>query len=234
MRWRLFFIFLTVTGAFCFLLLTSVTDYGSGTGHRLPLAASGVAGGAGARLNSQLLSTSMPTPVASRDAVADRRADGAGVDLLLRPSPARLFVARDADLVWERHELEKRLALAKARPKRQSRLRHDDAGWYREESALVTAYCPCAVCCGTQSPGITSIGKNAWTQGLAADPLKLEYGTKVFVDGYGVSVVDDTGGAMRRHWRRDGILHIDVRMTYHYEARQWGKRYMRVKIYESD
>ncbi|MCC8191030.1 MAG: 3D domain-containing protein [Planctomycetes bacterium] len=66
---------------------------------------------------------------------------------------------------------------------------------------------------------------------MAADPLYLDYGTRVFVPGYGLSVIDDTGGAMRRQWRRNGQLHIDVRMTYHYEARQWGKQYLPVKIY---
>jgi 3D (Asp-Asp-Asp) domain-containing protein len=226
LRWRLFAFFLAVTGAFCFMLLTSVTDYAAPGAHR-PLIAAGPA-------SAQMLSTSMPVP-----SPAPAQPLQAGTDALrkfdpaLRPIPARLFVAHDADPVWDRHEAEKELAKAR-RPRRQSKLKYDENGWHREENALVTAYCPCAKCCGTLSPGITSIGKSAWTTGLAADPLKLEYGTVVLVEGYGLSVVDDTGGAMRRHWRRDGILHIDVRMTYHYEARQWGKRYMRVKIYEND
>ena len=208
------------------MLLTAVTDYGT-TGSHLPLIAAG-------QTNSQLLSSSMPTPAVRENEITHRNLAREKFDLQLKPSPARLFVAHNADPVWDRHETEKELANAVARPRRQSKLKHDEHGWHREENALVTAYCPCAKCCGTHSPGITSIGKNAWTPGLAADPLKLDYGTEVFVDGYGMSVVDDTGGAMRRHWRRDGILHIDVRMTYHYEAREWGKRYMRVKIYEND
>ncbi len=231
MRWRLFLFFLAVTGGFCFVLLTSVTDYAAPGAHR-PLIAVGQPPAA------SMLSTSMVLPFAEPDTAdaplqALSQALPEKFDLQLRPIPARLFVAHDADLVWDRHETEKRLEKARL-PRRQSKLRHDEHGWYRDENALVTAYCPCAQCCGTLSPGITSIGKSAWTTGLAADPLKLDYGTEVFVDGYGLSVVDDTGGAMRRHWRRDGILHIDVRMTYHYEARQWGKRYMRVKIYEKE
>ncbi len=228
MRWRLFLFFMTVTGVFCFILMTSVTDYGS-SGHHLPLIA------AGQGVTARMLSSSLPSAPARREpAAAAQPLSPARLDPHLRPDPARLFVARDADPVWERHEAEKALAQKRALPRRQSRLKHDGEGWYREESSLVTAYCPCAKCCGTQSPGVTSTGGNAWVPGLAADPVKLAYGTKVFVDGYGMSVVDDTGGAMRRHWRRDGILHIDVRMTYHYEARQWGKRYMRVKVYEND
>jgi 3D (Asp-Asp-Asp) domain-containing protein len=226
MRWRLFLTFMAMTGAFCFILLTSVTDYAA-TGSPLPL----IAGG---QVSTRMLSSTMPSSPAPRESetASIRLLSPEKFDPQLRPAPARLFVPHDADPVWDRHETEKQLALAK-RPRRQSKLKYSEDGWYREENALVTAYCPCAKCCGTQSPGITSIGKSAWTTGLAADPLKLEYGTKVLVDGYGLSVVDDTGGAMRRHWRRDGILHIDVRMTYHYEARQWGKRYMRLKIYES-
>ncbi len=229
MRWRLFLFFMAATGVFCFLLLTSVTDYGS-TGSHLPLIA------AGRPASTRMLSSSMPAePVRPRIAAPAPTAGREAFDPMLRPAPARLFVALDADPVWERHELEKRLDRARTLPKRQSKLKYDEQhGWYREENALVTAYCPCAKCCGTQSPGITSTGKSAWTTGFAADPLKLDYGTRVMVEGYGLSVVDDTGGAMRRHWRRDGILHIDVRMTYHYEARQWGKRYMRVKIYENE
>lgn len=233
MRWRLFLFFMALTGAFCFVLLTSVTDYSSTgqSGAHQPLIAAGQVN------TTRLLSSAMSAPafVAASAAVESPLESMKRFDPLLRPIPARVFVAHDADPVWARHEQEKQRAQA-MRPRRVSKLKYDDleSRWYREENALVTAYCPCAKCCGTQSPGITSIGKNAWTPGLAADPLKLEYGTEVLIEDYGLSVIDDTGGAMRRHWRRDGILHIDVRMTYHYEARQWGKRYLRVKIYEKD
>lgn len=108
----------------------------------------------------------------------------------------------------------------------------DTVGRYREAFATVTAYCPCQRCCGELARGITSIGKTAWSRGLAADPRCLSYGTRVYVPGYGVSAIDDTGGAMRQSWRRRGRMHIDVRMTYHWEARQWGRRFLVVRVYE--
>ena len=102
---------------------------------------------------------------------------------------------------------------------------------YVERWALVTAYCPCSKCCGYATPGRTSIGKSAWKPGIAADPRAVAYGTEVYVKGYGRKVVDDTGGAMRRSWRRKGLLHLDLRMTYHYQAVKWGRRMMKVRIY---
>lgn len=226
MRWRLYIFFLVLTAAFCFMLLTAVTDYGSSSYH--PVLSSGASSRDG-----QLLSTVAPARAVSgseRGVVA-----GAVVSVLdpqLKPRSPVVFVARNSDPVFERHEYERAVRARKNAVPPHRRVRLDDNGWYREEVALVTAYCPCAKCCGTQSPGITSTGKNAWTPGLAADPLYLPYDTRVFVQGYGLSVVDDTGGAMRRHWRRDGLLHIDLRMTYHYEAQQWGRHYLKVKIYE--
>lgn len=113
-------------------------------------------------------------------------------------------------------------------------LKRDENGPYREAFATVTAYCPCERCCGPMAAGITSLGKNAWSRGLAADPRCLSYGTRVYVPGYGVSVVDDTGGAMRRSWRRRGRMHIDIRLAYHWQARQWGRRFLVVRVYEPE
>lgn len=106
------------------------------------------------------------------------------------------------------------------------------SGDYREVWATVTAYCPCSRCCGRGSPGITSTGRSAWKPGIAADPQAITYGTRIDVPGYGLHVVDDTGGAMRRSWRVGGRLHLDIRMNYHWQARDWGKRLLKVKVYE--
>lgn len=103
---------------------------------------------------------------------------------------------------------------------------------YREVWATVTAYCPCSRCCGRGSPGVTSTGRSAWVRGIAADPKAIAYGTRIEVPGYGLHVVDDTGGAMRRSWRTKGRLHLDIRMNYHWQARKWGRRLLKVKIYE--
>ena len=108
----------------------------------------------------------------------------------------------------------------------------DRIGVFRSERALVTAYCPCTRCCGDLARGITSTGTTAWRPGAAADPRRVEYGTRVYVPGYGLTVVDDTGGAMRRAHRRRDQFHLDMRMTYHYEARTWGRQYLYVRVYE--
>jgi Uncharacterized protein conserved in bacteria len=228
MRWRLYIFLLSATAVFCFMLLTATTDYTFRSGS------------AGVRRTAQnapstsasvrLLTAVVAEPEVKQVATPQKR----DVLLGLKPNQLRPFVPQSADPVFARHEAEREERINRGKPANRHRLKWDERGWYREEVALVTAYCPCARCCGTGSPGITSIGKNAWTPGLAAEPNYLGYGTKVFVPGYGYSEVDDTGGAMRRHWRQNGLLHIDVRMTYHHEARQWGKQYLRVKIYETN
>jgi 3D (Asp-Asp-Asp) domain-containing protein len=108
----------------------------------------------------------------------------------------------------------------------------DVEGVYREVRATVTAYCPCARCCGHYADGVTSTGTSAWTPGVASEPLVMPYGTRVFIPGYGVALIDDTGGAMRRSWRRKGEIHLDVRMDFHQDARVWGRRTLKVRVYE--
>ncbi len=243
MRWRLFLIFTAVTAAFCFMLLTAVTDYGDGVttyqsaplisaARPQPVPAVTVSNAPVAAVQTSF-NAFMPAPP------KDVKTVGYGLapykfDPHLKPKSAQFFVAHNSDLVAARAESERDLDARRAKTPVHKRIRSDENGWHREEMALVTAYCPCAKCCGIQAQGITSIGKSAWTPGLATDPECLDYGTRVAVPGYGLSVIDDTGGAMRRHWREDGLLHIDVRMTYHYEARKWGKKFLKVKIYQDD
>ncbi len=102
---------------------------------------------------------------------------------------------------------------------------------YRTMRMLVTAYCTCEICCEKFSgAGRTSIGKNANVcDGVAADPKLLPYHTLLEIPSVGLREVDDTGGAMRQDAKR-GIVHIDVRMASHSAARQWGVRWLEVKI----
>lgn len=99
--------------------------------------------------------------------------------------------------------------------------------------AVVTAYCPCRRCCGRHANGRTSTGSSAWKRGAAVDPGAIPYGSRIFVPGYGFALVDDTGGAMRRLWRNERMVHVDVRMTYHWQARQWGRKVLQVQVYAS-
>lgn len=61
--------------------------------------------------------------------------------------------------------------------------------------------------------GRTSIGKDARsTYGIAADPRAIPYGSTIFVEGYGTYRVDDTGGALRRSYRNNGEIVLDLRI----------------------
>ena len=72
--------------------------------------------------------------------------------------------------------------------------------------------------------------------GIAADPRILPYKTHIHVPGYleksepnSAWQVDDTGGGMRRSWRR-GVIHIDVRFKTEHSARKFGKKQMPVLV----
>lgn len=94
----------------------------------------------------------------------------------------------------------------------------------------VTAYCPCAKCCGKYADGQTAIGRNAKTTlGVAADPKLLPYGTKLNIPGIGIREIDDTGGAMRQNAKK-GICHIDVRFHNHETAKRFGVQWLNVEI----
>ena len=95
---------------------------------------------------------------------------------------------------------------------------------------LVTAYCPCQICCGKYADGYTSKGDNAYDcDGVATDPRAIPYGTKLNIPGAGIKEVDDTGGAMRQDWKK-GIYHIDLRFKDHKDAREWGRKWLDVEI----
>ena len=95
----------------------------------------------------------------------------------------------------------------------------------------VTAYCPCEKCCGKWAASAkTAIGRDARTTvGVAADPKLLPYRTRLEIPGVGMREVDDTGGAMRQSAKK-GIVHIDLRMKTHAEAKAWGVQWLMVRI----
>lgn len=59
---------------------------------------------------------------------------------------------------------------------------------------------------------------------IAADTRYYPFGTRMYVPGYGWGRVEDRGGAIK------GRDRIDLYFTSHEEARQWGKRKLRVQI----
>ncbi|MGG3505016.1 3D domain-containing protein [Paenibacillus lautus] len=71
---------------------------------------------------------------------------------------------------------------------------------------------------GDPDYGVTASGKQTkenWT--IAADPKVLPFGTKVYIDGVGERVVEDTGSAIKGHI-------IDVFINDLNEAKQFGRR----------
>lgn len=102
----------------------------------------------------------------------------------------------------------------------------------------VTAYCPCRICCdywadipmayrrvgGGRTRLLPLIRRNV---GFVAGPAWLPMGSWVSVPGYhgGKPVqVLDRGGGIRGN-------HVDVFVTNHDRARQWGKRMTTVTLY---
>ena len=108
------------------------------------------------------------------------------------------------------------------------------AAWakVRTVDAVVTAYCPCRVCCGPNARGITSTGQDARQSGCAVDPRLIPYGCRVRIPGVGWRTADDTGSAMREHGEK-GVFHIDVRMPSHEQAVRFGVRHVAIRIDEA-
>ena len=83
----------------------------------------------------------------------------------------------------------------------------------------LTAYCPCAVCCG-KNDGITATGTVA-TEGrtVAVDPSVIPYGTTIeaiYPDGSRARyVAEDCGGAIKAQ-------RLDVFFADHQTAREYG------------
>lgn len=95
-----------------------------------------------------------------------------------------------------------------------------------------TAYCACYLCTGkyrtsdgyarTASGSIAKRNPDGYST-IAVDPRVIPLGTKVYVEGYGFAIAEDTGGAIK------GNI-IDVFQNSHSEALKWGVRYKNVYV----
>ena len=106
-------------------------------------------------------------------------------------------------------------------------------------TAVVTAYTPCAACCGAGAKGITSTGVDTRTtpHGIAGPTCMV--GSLVHIPGYLVKSnpgkfwkVDDTGGALNTDWNKRQIYHFDVRFVNYEWAKKWGRR--EITVYVAD
>lgn len=91
------------------------------------------------------------------------------------------------------------------------------------EPYIITAYCPCVKCCG-KTDGITATGTKA-TQGktIAVDPSKIPYGTKIEIEGVGIRIAEDCGGAIKGN-------RIDLFFSDHQSALNFGRQTRQVTI----
>ena len=60
---------------------------------------------------------------------------------------------------------------------------------------------------------------------IAVDPTIIPLGTRLFVEGYGEGIAEDTGGAIQGHI-------IDLYMESEDECWAWGRRTVKVRIIE--
>ena len=87
-----------------------------------------------------------------------------------------------------------------------------------------TAYCNGKCCCGKWAGGKTASGtypKEGRT--IAVDPKIIPLGSKVYIEGYGYYIAEDTGSAIKGK-------KIDIYFNSHKSATNFGKRTIRVKV----
>lgn len=78
----------------------------------------------------------------------------------------------------------------------------------------LTAYCNCSECCGKWAGGPTKSGTMPQAgRTIAVDPRVIPIGSRVYIDGLGEYIAEDTGSAIRGN-------RIDVYMATH-EAARW-------------
>ncbi len=84
-----------------------------------------------------------------------------------------------------------------------------------EGQFVLTAYCPCAICCG-KTNGITACGTLATANHTIATDGRYAFGTKMLINGV-IYTVEDRGGAIQGN-------RIDVFFPTHEEALQFGRQ----------
>ena len=107
--------------------------------------------------------------------------------------------------------------------------------------AEVTAYCPCALCCGTEDKTTANNTSTDRVPYAFAADRSLPFGSRVYVPaGLGVLDriraderwfdVDDRGGALDTEARRYGVTRLDLRVREHWWAVRFGRRSLPVFI----
>lgn len=98
---------------------------------------------------------------------------------------------------------------------------------------IVSAYCPCSICCGKSADGKTATGRDANLPGVAVDKTVIPLGSRLDIPGYNRGsngngswiLADDTGKVIKG-------FRIDVRFETHKEALEWGRKKLRVRVWK--
>ena len=88
--------------------------------------------------------------------------------------------------------------------------------WEYVGECTITAYCPCAECCGRWADGVTASGLPATSGVVAVDPEVIPLGSTVIIDGQKYLAADTGSGV-------EG-LHIDIFLASHEETVAHGVR----------
>lgn len=94
----------------------------------------------------------------------------------------------------------------------------------------VTAYAPFdnkSGICADENPSSTSTGTFPQHGTIAVDPVKLPYGTEMYIPHYGYGTAEDTGAFARNY----SEYAIDVYVDTYEEAMAWGVQYLDVIIF---
>lgn len=116
---------------------------------------------------------------------------------------------------------EQRDAAANAQPQNATPTASVEVGKGQEMYVTATAYTP------FDSGSTTKLGYNIQANPnmklIAVDPSVIPLGKKVWVEGYGVAIAGDTGGAIKGH-------RIDVLMPTAAQAVSWGRKTVKIVI----
>lgn len=87
----------------------------------------------------------------------------------------------------------------------------------------LTFYCPCATCNG--AVGVPTASGTSLVEGrtIAVDSSVIPLGSRVYIEGYGLFIAEDTGSAIKNN-------KIDVLVSSHSRAYQLGVQYANVYV----
>ena len=87
----------------------------------------------------------------------------------------------------------------------------------------LTFYCPCAVCNGAADAKTASGTTPTEGRTIAVDSSVIPLGSRVYIEGYGVFIAEDTGGAIKSN-------KIDVLVSSHSRAYDLGVKYANIYL----